>query len=168
MHMNANTFGSFFRVHSFGESHGPAMGVVIDGIPAGLKFDAEILINFLKRRRPAQSSVVSDRKEADHPEILSGIFENKTLGTPIAVVIRNTDAQSEAYKEILHNPRQGHADDLWLAKYGHSDPRGGGRSSGRETVSRVIQDLCANVIESTVSTNKRKGLGQTNWSLCYV
>lgn len=134
----ANGFGSRFILTTFGESHGPALGAVIDGVPAGLKWDDSVLERELERRRPGQSKVVTSRNEADRPEILSGVYKGRTLGTPIAVVVRNTDARSQDYKTIARSPRAGHADDVWRAKFGHSDPRGGGRSSGRETLSRVI------------------------------
>lgn len=134
----ANGFGSRFVLTTFGESHGPALGAVIDGVPAGLKFDEALLSRELERRRPGQSNVVTSRNEADRPEILSGVYQGKTLGTPIAVVVRNTDARSQDYAKIAKSPRAGHADDVWRAKFGHSDPRGGGRSSGRETLTRVI------------------------------
>lgn len=137
----SNSFGHHFRIHTFGESHGPAMGVLIDGCPAGVLFDEKILANDLKRRRPglstemAANSVVSPRQEEDAAEILSGIYQGVTLGTPIAIVIRNQDARSSDYQNLT--PRTGHADDVWLKKFSVSDPRGGGRSSGRETVARV-------------------------------
>ncbi len=134
----ANSFGSKFVLTTFGESHGPGLGAVIDGVPAGLKWDEAVLLRELARRRPGQSRVVTSRSEADAPEVLSGVFQGRTLGTPIAIVIRNTDQRSEDYKKIARSPRAGHADDVWRAKFGHSDPRGGGRSSGRETVARVI------------------------------
>lgn len=144
--MFANTFGTKFRVTTFGESHGPAMGVVIDGCPAGLNFDHELLLRELARRRPGSSNIVSARNEADTPEILSGVFEGKTLGTPIAILIRNQDARSEDYATLANNPRAGHADDMWQQKFGHVDPRGGGRSSGRETVSRVMAGAVAQML----------------------
>lgn len=135
---SANSFGHIFKITSFGESHGAALGVVIEGCPAGLEFDEDLLLHWMKRRRPGYSKLVSPRKEKDHPEILSGIFEGKTLGTPIAVIVRNEDAYSKDYDQIKNKPRIGHGDDLWQDKFGHRDHRGGGRSSGRETVSRVI------------------------------
>ncbi|RYZ85736.1 MAG: chorismate synthase, partial [Proteobacteria bacterium] len=144
--MSANTFGNRFQVTSFGESHGVALGAIIDGCPAGVPFDLEILKKELARRRPGQSTIVSGRNEEDVPEVLSGVFENKTLGTPIAVIIRNKDQRSEDYKEIAFAPRPGHADDLWRTKFGHSDHRGGGRSSGRETIARVIGGAIAQMM----------------------
>lgn len=135
---SANEFGSRFRMMTFGESHGPALGVVIDGCPAGIPFDQDLLLKNMARRRPGSHSghVVSGREEPDTPEILSGIFEEKTLGTPIAMIVRNEDARSQDYQNI--KPRTGHADDTWQIKFGHRDHRGGGRSSGRETVARVM------------------------------
>lgn len=142
--MSANTFGERFRLTSFGESHGPALGAVIDGCPAGLVYDEALLRRELERRRPGQSSLTTSRQEADEPEVLSGIFEGRTLGTPIAVIIRNTDSRSQDYKGLA--PRAGHADDVWKKKFAHSDPRGGGRSSGRETVTRVIGGAFARMV----------------------
>jgi len=140
----SNSFGRLFRWSTFGESHGTALGVVIDGCPAGVKFDPEWLQRDLDRRRPGQKDaatgqvLVTARDEGDRAEILSGIFENKTLGTPISCVIRNTNQRSQDYEVVQHAPRIGHADDVWKDKFGHSDHRGGGRSSARETVTRVI------------------------------
>lgn len=139
-----NSFGKMFRWTTFGESHGPAMGVVIDGCPAGVPLHVEDLQQELNRRRPGQVDaktsevLVSSRNEEDIVEILSGVYEGKTLGTPIACVVKNTNQKSEDYKKIADNPRTGHADDVWKNKFGHVDPRGGGRSSGRETLCRVI------------------------------
>ncbi len=134
----SNTFGTFFRIHSFGESHGVALGAIVDGCPAGVTFDAAFLQSELDRRKPGSSSSVSARSEADHCEVLSGVFEGKTLGTPICLMVRNFDARPQDYQKIAISPRPGHADDVWKEKFGHSDPRGGGRSSGRETVARVM------------------------------
>lgn len=147
--MSANQFGNLLKITTFGESHGAALGVVIDGFPSGITYNEKILLNELQRRRPGPWSVnqvVSNRKESDSPEILSGIFEGKSLGTPIAVIVRNEDAKSEDYKDIKQNPRSGHADDVWKNKFGHSDHRGGGRSSGRETLSRVIAGSFARML----------------------
>ncbi len=145
-----NTFGRLFRLTSFGESHGPAMGAVVDGCPAGVVWNQEILDRVLERRRPGQSSIVSARNEADQVEVLSGIYENKTLGTPIAMMIRNQDARSEDYQGVPEQGRQGHADDTWKKKFGHVDPRGGGRSSGRETVARVMGGAVAQMLAQTL------------------
>jgi chorismate synthase len=144
--MSANTFGHLFQIHSFGESHGTALGVVIDGCPAGVNFDLELLKKDLERRRPGHQTAVSQRKEPDESEILSGVFEGKTLGTPIAIVVRNQDQRSQDYATVATNPRAGHADDVWKEKFGHSDHRGGGRSSGRETVARVMGGAVAKML----------------------
>lgn len=144
--MSANTFGNRFQITTFGESHGVALGVVIDGCPAGVTFDNELLKAQLERRRPGQSAIVTHRNEADVAEVLSGVFEGKTIGTPIAIIVRNNDARSDDYKEIVFKPRAGHADDLWRLKFGYSDHRGGGRSSGRETLCRVIGGAVAQMI----------------------
>lgn len=131
----SNTYGDVFKITSFGESHGEGLGVVIDGMPSGIKLDEEMLKDFLLRRRPG-GGLVSSRRELDSPEILSGIFEGKTLGTPISCIFKNTDAKSDDYKEL--KPRRGHADAVWTKKHDHTDKRGGGRSSGRETLARVV------------------------------
>lgn len=139
-----NLFGQLFRVTSFGESHGGGLGCVIDGCPAGVAVSKEMIQAALNRRRPGQNAWTSARKESDEVEILSGVFNGKTLGTPIACLVRNADARSEDYESLEaalekgEIPRVGHADDQWRKKFGHSDIRGGGRSSGRETVARVI------------------------------
>lgn len=135
--MSANSFGRHFKITSFGESHGTALGVVIEGCPSGVRFDHDVLMHWLGRRKPGGENV-SSRNEIDQPEILSGIFENRTLGTPIAVTVRNHDARSKDYEPIVAQPRAGHADDVWREKFDHVDHRGGGRSSGRETLARVI------------------------------
>lgn len=151
--MSANTLGQIFKITTFGESHGAALGVIVDGCPAGVNFQIELLKANLKRRRPGQSSVTTARQEPDEPEILSGIYQNKTLGTPICIVVRNQDQKSGDYDAIQSSPRIGHADDTWKVKFGHVDYRGGGRASGRETVCRVIagsvaQMLCQQLIPS--------------------
>jgi len=133
--VSANTFGRIFKVTTFGESHGPAMGCVVDGCPAGLEISVEEIERELSRRRP--SSYYGSRDEKDTPEILSGVFNGKTLGSPIAVIVRNTNHESRDYDEIKDIYRPGHADFTWEAKYGIRDHRGGGRSSGRETLCRV-------------------------------
>ena len=144
--MSANSFGTIFKMTSFGESHGTALGVIIEGCPAGVRVDLELLQKELGRRRPGQSSVTTSRNESDEPEILSGVFEGKTLGTPIAVMISNSDARSQDYSQIQNDPRIGHADDTWRQKFGHVDHRGGGRSSGRETAARVIAGAFARML----------------------
>ncbi len=130
-----NTFGHVFQIHSFGESHGVGLGVVIEGCPAGLEIDEKWLHAYMARRRPGQNAFVTSRNEADEFEILSGILQKKTLGTPIAILFRNHNQRSEDYQNL--KPRQGHADQTWTEKFSHVDLRGGGRSSGRETISRV-------------------------------
>ena len=133
----SSNFGELFRISTFGESHGGGVGVVIDGCPARLDLsEADIQID-LDRRRPGQSDLVTPRKEADHCRILSGVFEGKTLGTPIAVLVPNTDARPEAYSEMETAFRPSHADFTYQAKYGIRNWQGGGRSSARETIGRV-------------------------------
>lgn len=136
--MRGNSFGKMFSLTSFGESHGAALGVVLDGVPSGLVVNLNDLQAELARRAPGQSAFTTARKEADIAEILSGVYEGKTLGTPIAVIVRNTDQRSEDYDKLKTEHRPGHADRTTEIKYGIRDHRGGGRSSGRETVSRVI------------------------------
>lgn len=159
--MSANQIGQRFQVTSFGESHGVALGVVIDGCPAGVVFDESLLRHELERRRPgvrtenSQQQVVSARSEGDVPEILSGVFEGKTLGTPIAIITRNQDQRSQDYAEIKNSPRAGHADDVWKEKFGHSDHRGGGRSSGRETVSRVMAGAVAKMLLNSLTPSMK-------------
>ncbi|MCX6695146.1 MAG: chorismate synthase [Candidatus Altiarchaeota archaeon] len=133
----SNTFGRLFQVASFGESHGTAVGCVVDGCPSGLPLSVEDVQKELDRRRPGQSSLTTSRREKDQASILSGIFDGKTLGTPIAMVVENHDADSSKYLKMKDTPRPGHADYTWRMKYGLVDWRGGGRSSARETVGRV-------------------------------
>jgi chorismate synthase len=135
--MPGNTFGKHFRVTTFGESHGKAVGVVIDGVKPGLPFDTKYIQRELDRRRPGQSNITTARRESDEVDILSGVFEGKTTGTPICMVIWNRDQRPKDYEKIKHLFRPGHAGYTYLAKFGISDYRGGGRSSGRETASRV-------------------------------
>lgn len=138
-----NTFGRNFRCTTFGESHGPAVGVVIDGCPAGMALSEGDIQPLLDRRRPGTSPLTSPRQEADRVEILSGIFEGKTTGTPIALMVRNEHQQSKDYEELREKFRPGHADFTYHEKYGIRDHRGGGRSSGRETLSRVAAGAVA-------------------------
>ena len=142
--MRGNTFGKLFSITTFGESHGVALGAVIDGVPAGLEFSLEDLQSELDRRRPGRLKVTTARDEADQAEVLSGIFEGKTLGTPIAVVVRNTNQRSQDYNKDMARP--GHGDITYADKFGHRDYRGGGRSSGRETLSRVAGGYFAGLI----------------------
>ncbi|MBX7117038.1 MAG: chorismate synthase [Myxococcaceae bacterium] len=141
-----NTFGQLFRLTTFGESHGPAMGAVIDGCPSGVALTVEDIQTALDRRRPGQSALVTARQESDRVEILSGVYERKTLGTPIAAVVRNHDARAQDYAQLTVEDRPGHADAVWKARFGHRDPRGGGRTSGRETLSRVIGGAVAEAL----------------------
>lgn len=133
-----NTFGNIFRLTSFGESHGAAVGGVVDGMPAGVKIDAGLIQAQLDRRRPGQSQIVTARNEADSVELLSGVFNGVATGTPIGFIVRNADQHSKDYSEIEHTFRPSHADYTYTAKYGLRDYRGGGRSSARETISRVV------------------------------
>ena len=135
--MPGSTLGTLFRVTNFGESHGPAIGSVVDGCPPGLELSAEDIQPDLDRRRPGTSRHVTQRAEEDRVEILSGVFEGKTTGTPIALLIRNTDQRSKDYANLLNTFRPGHADYTYLHKYGFRDPRGGGRASARLTAPSV-------------------------------
>lgn len=137
-----NTFGTYFRVTTFGESHGPAIGCVVDGMPAGMVLDTEAIARALDRRRTGRPGT-SQRRETDEFEILSGIYQGRTLGTPVAVIVRNTDARPEDYAPAAEAFRPNHADYTWHARYGFTDPRGGGRASARETVGRVIAGAMA-------------------------
>jgi chorismate synthase len=141
--VSGNTFGRLFRVSTFGESHGPALGCIIDGCPAGLPLDPEDIARELRRRRPGAGGAASARREEDRPEILSGVFEGLSLGTPIAILVRNTDQKPGDYEELRELYRPGHADWTWEAKYGRRDHRGGGRSSARETLGRVAAGAVA-------------------------
>lgn len=144
--MSANSFGNLFKITSFGESHGAGLGVIIEGCPAGVHFNQDLLLTHLARRKPGQSSVTTARQEPDIPEVLSGVFENKTLGTPICILVRNQDQKSQDYLEIKDQARIGHADDTWKNKFQHVDHRGGGRSSGRETLARVLAGSVAQML----------------------
>ena len=136
--MAGNTFGTLFRLSTFGESHGKAIGGVLDGCPAGIELDLEAIQNELNRRKPGQSAIVTQRKEPDTVEIYSGIFEGVTTGTPIGFAIHNTNQKSHDYSHIKDSYRPSHADYVYDKKYGIRDYRGGGRSSARETASRVV------------------------------
>lgn len=135
--MAGSSFGNIFRITTWGESHGNALGVVVDGCPAGLSLGVEDIQAYLDRRKPGQSKITTSRKEADEVEILSGIFEGRTTGTPLSMLVHNTSQRSGDYSEIANYYRPGHADYTFDAKYGFRDYRGGGRSSGRETIGRV-------------------------------
>ena len=133
-----NTLGKILTLTTFGESHGPAMGGVLDGMPAGVDIDLDALQRFVDRRRTGQTAGSSTRDEQDRVEVLSGIWQGKTLGTPIGFIVRNTDARSADYDDIARCYRPNHADFTWEKKYGLRDPRGSGRASARETVARVV------------------------------
>lgn len=141
--MSGNSFGQLFRVTSFGESHGPAIGCVVDGCPPGLALSEADIQPDLDRRRPGSSRHVTQRRESDQVEILSGVYQGQTTGTPIALLIRNEDARSRDYQNIEQSFRPGHADYTYLMKYGVRDPRGGGRASARETAARVAAGAIA-------------------------
>ena len=141
--MAGSVFGTLFRVTTFGESHGAALGAVVDGCPAGMSLTAEDIQKYLDRRKPGQSRFTTARNEGDEVEILSGVFEGRTLGTPIALLIRNKDQRSKDYSELKDIYRPGHADLCFDEKYGFRDYRGGGRSSGRETAGRVAAGAVA-------------------------
>lgn len=171
--MGGSTFGQVFQIHSFGESHGKAMGVIIEGCPSGVKFSLNNLQSFLNRRRPGFSSFTSKRKEADRVELLSGVYEGYTLGTPIALLVYNQDAKPLDYKKIKFNPRPGHADDVWKTKYKHTDHRGGGRASARETVSRVMAGAVAQMLIKSLQPKLNvfsfiKSIGAHNISVAAV
>jgi chorismate synthase len=151
--MAGNSFGTIFRLTTFGESHGVAIGGVIDGCPAGLELDLDAIQRELDRRKPGQSSIVTQRKESDLVEFYSGIFEGKTTGTPIGFAIRNTNQKSKDYSHIKDSYRPSHADYVYDQKYGLRDYRGGGRSSARETASRVVAGAIAKQFLSSLSFN---------------
>ena len=148
--MPGNSFGQLFRITTFGESHGPALGVVIDGCPAGLELKREEIQAELNRRKPGQNALTTPREEGDQVEILSGFFEDKTTGTPIALLIRNANTRSQDYEAIKHLYRPGHADFTYEAKYGFRDWRGSGRASARETVARTAAGAVAKKLLSTL------------------
>lgn len=149
----SSSFGRLFVVTTFGESHGPGVGVVVDGMPPGIRVEAAAIQHELDRRRPGQSALTTQRSEADRVEILSGVFEDTSLGTPIAMLVRNTDARSKDYDALRDVFRPGHADYSYIQKYGLRDHRGGGRSSGRETVGRVAAGALARAALATVGVS---------------
>lgn len=148
--MRGNKFGKMFSLTTFGESHGNALGVTLDGVPAGLNISLSDLQNELNRRAPGQDTWTTSRKEDDKFEILSGIFEGKTLGTPISIIVKNTNKRSQDYNKLKNQYRPGHADKTTIQKFGIRDHRGGGRSSGRETLARVIGGYFAGLIIHSV------------------
>lgn len=180
--MSGNTFGEIFRVTTFGESHGVGLGCIVDGCPAGIEFDADFLQSEMNRRKPGArqkdssgkeifNSSVTARSEDDKAEVLSGVFEGKTEGTPIAIVIQNTSQISKDYSKIKDKFRPGHADWTYFAKYGFRDYRGGGRSSGRETAARVAAGAVAKMflsqkgISVKAYTKKAAGIECTKFNL---
>ena len=149
--MAGSTFGNYFKLTTFGESHGEAMGGVIDGCPAGVSIDLDAIENQMMRRRPGQSTIVTQRKEADTVRFLSGIFEGKTTGSPIGFIIENTNQKSADYTHIKDSYRPSHADYTFDKKYGHRDYRGGGRSSARETACRVAAGAIASQLLGAIA-----------------
>ena len=150
--MAGNTFGNFFKLTTFGESHGEAIGGVIDGCPAGVSLDLSVIESQMMRRRPGQSSIVTQRKETDTVRFLSGIFEGKTTGSPIGFIIENSNQKPADYAHIKDSYRPSHADFTFDKKYGHRDYRGGGRASARETATRVAAGAIASQLISEIST----------------
>ena len=172
--MAGSIFGNFLKITTFGESHGEMMGAVIDGLPAGIKVDVDFVRQELQRRKPGQSHITTQRKENEEFQIVSGVFEGKSLGTPIAILIPNSDAKSKDYDHLKEVYRPSHADFTYDKKYAHRDHRGGGRSSARETVSRVAaggvaQSLlntqgieCISFVSSIHDINSNINLSQVN------
>ncbi|WP_394993629.1 chorismate synthase [Emticicia sp.] len=169
----SSTYGKIFRISTFGESHGRAIGVVVDGCPAGIDFNEIFIQSELDRRKPGQSKITTQRKEADEFQVLSGVFEGKTTGTPIAMVIPNEDQRSKDYGHISNQFRPSHADYTYSAKYGVRDFRGGGRSSARETAARVAAGALAKMllnfdsitIQAYVSQVGKMKLNKEYWEL---
>ena len=153
--MSFNTFGHLFRVTTWGESHGPALGATVDGCPPGIEIDESFIQIFLDRRRPGQSKMTTQRQEPDQVKILSGVFEGRTTGTPIQLMIENTDQRSKDYGEIARQFRPGHADVTYWQKYGIRDYRGGGRSSARETAARVAAGGVAQAVLKALAPDLR-------------
>jgi chorismate synthase len=151
--MAGNTFGNIFKLMTFGESHGEALGGIIDGCPPGIDLDLEAIQKEMERRKPGQSAIVTQRKEADEVQFLSGIFEGKTTGTPIGFIIPNTNQKSDDYSHIKDSYRPSHADYVYEKKYGIRDYRGGGRSSARETASRVVAGAIAKQVIPEIKIN---------------
>jgi chorismate synthase len=151
--MSFNTFGHLFRVTTWGESHGPALGATVDGCPPGVPVTAEAIQHWLDRRKPGQNKYTTQRREADEVEILSGVFEGQSTGHPIQLMIRNTDQRSKDYGDIAEKFRPGHADITYWQKYGIRDYRGGGRSSARETAARVAAGGVARAALATLAPN---------------
>jgi len=157
--MPLNSFGHLFRVTTWGESHGPALGAVVDGCPPGIPLEPAMLQHWLDRRKPGTSRYTTQRREADEVEILSGVFEGQTTGHPIQLMIRNTDQRSKDYGDIVDKFRPGHADYTYWLKYGIRDHRGGGRASARETASRVAAGGVAREVLKALGLTGRTGTG---------
>ncbi len=173
--MSFNTFGTLFRVTTWGESHGPAIGAVVDGCPPGIELSEADIQPFLDKRRPGQSRFTTQRQEPDQVRILSGVYEGKTTGTPISLMIENTDQRSKDYANIAARYRPGHADVSYDMKYGHRDPRGGGRSSARETAMRVAAGAIARkvlgpevVIRGAMVAMGARGIERSHWDWTQV
>ncbi len=173
--MSHNSFGQLFRVTTWGESHGPAIGAVVDGCPPSIELSEADIQPFLDKRRPGQSRFTTQRQEADQVRILSGVYEGKTTGTPISLMIENTDQRSKDYANIAARYRPGHADVAYDMKYGHRDPRGGGRSSARETAMRVAAGAIARkvlgpqvVIRGAMVAMGAHGIDRTRWDWTQV
>jgi chorismate synthase len=173
--MSFNTFGQLFRVTTWGESHGPAIGCVVDGCPPGIPLSEADIQPYLDKRRPGQSRFTTQRQEADQVRILSGVYEGLTTGTPISLFIENTDQRSKDYSNIAASYRPGHADVAYDMKYGHRDPRGGGRSSARETAMRVAAGAIARkvlgpevTIRGAMTALGAHAINPANWSWAAV
>ncbi len=151
--MAGNSYGTLFKLTTFGESHGEALGGIIDGCPPNISLDFEAIQNEMERRKPGQSAIVTQRKEADEVQFLSGIFEGKTTGTPIGFIIPNQNQKSDDYAHIKDSYRPSHADYVYEKKYGIRDYRGGGRSSARETASRVVAGAIAKQLLPNIKIN---------------
>jgi chorismate synthase len=167
-HMSGNIFGTQFRITTYGESHGKSVGVVIDGCPSGLEIDKEFIQKELDRRRPGQSAIVTQRKEKDRIEIYSGVFEGKSTGTPIHLMIFNQDQKSKDYSHIANKFRPSHADFTWQNKFGIRDYRGGGRSSARETAARVAAGAIAKQFLSLSGINVNAYVSQVGHIKCQL
>ncbi|MDE1906268.1 MAG: chorismate synthase [Rhodospirillales bacterium] len=173
--MSFNSFGQLFRVTTWGESHGPAIGAVVDGCPPGIELSEADIQPFLDKRRPGQSRFTTQRQEPDQVRVLSGVYEGKTTGTPISLMIENTDQRSKDYANIAARYRPGHADVAYDMKYGHRDPRGGGRSSARETAMRVAAGAIARkvlgpevVIRGAMVAMGAHGIDRARWDWAQV
>jgi len=172
--MSVNSFGHLFRFTTWGESHGPALGAVVDGCPPGLEIDEAAIQPFLDARRPGQSKFTTQRQEPDQVKILSGVFEGRTTGTPISLMIENVDQRSKDYGEIARQYRPGHADYAYDVKYGLRDYRGGGRSSARETATRVAAGALARkvvpglVVRGALVSMGEKAIDRNNWDWDFV